>query len=110
MELIIPAPTDTFAALGDPTRFAIVESLLETGEQPAGAIHDSFDLSATAVSRHLKVLREADIISQRKLGKQQLYTVKPDAIQAINDWAISYQTFWSGSLDRLAASLGKDST
>ena len=104
----MPALTDTFATLGDPTRFVIVESLLETGEQPAGAIHDSFDLSTPAVSSHLKVLREADIISQRKLGKQQLYTVKPDAIQAINDWANSYQTFWSGSLNRLAASRGKD--
>lgn len=107
--MIIPALTDTFAALGDPTRFAIVESLLETGEQPAEAIQDSFDLSAPAVSPHLKVLREADIISQRKLGKQRLYAIKPDAIQAINDWAISYQTFWSGRLDQLAASLGKDS-
>lgn len=105
----MPALTDTFAALGDPTRFGIVESLLAHGEQPAGAIHDRFDLSAPAVSRHLKVLREADIISQRKHGKQRFYAVKPDAIQAINDWAISYQTFWSGSLDRLEASLGKAS-
>ena len=97
--------TETFAALGDPTRFAIVETLLAEGEQPAGKLHDHFDLSAPAVSRHLKVLREAQIISQRVHGKQRFYTVKPDALQAINDWAISYQTFWNGSLDRLAASL-----
>lgn len=102
--------TDTFAALGDPTRFAIVETLLAQGEQPAGALHDRFDLSAPAVSRHLKVLREADIISQRVHGKHRLYAVKPEALQAINDWAISYQTFWSGSLDRLEASLQKDKT
>lgn len=102
--------TDTFAALGDPTRFAIVETLLAQGEQPAGALHDRFDLSAPAVSRHLKVLREADIISQRVHGKHRLYAVKPDALKAINDWAISYQTFWSGSLDRLEASLQKDKT
>lgn len=104
----MPTLIDTFAALGDPTRFAIVEALLADGEQTAGALHDHFDLSAPAVSRHLKVLRQADIITQRIQGKQRLYTIKPDAIQAINDWAISYQTFWNGSLDRLAASLAKD--
>ena len=105
---MMPTLIDTFAALGDPTRFAIVEALLADGEQTAGALHDHFDLSAPAVSRHLKVLRQADIITQRIQGKQRLYTIKPDAIQAINDWAISYQTFWNGSLDRLAASLAKD--
>ena len=102
------ALTDTFAALGDPTRFAIVETLLANGEQPAGVLHGSFDLSAPAVSRHLKVLREAKIISQRVQGKQRLYVVEPGALQAINDWAISYQAFWNGSLDRLAASLTND--
>lgn len=102
--------TDTFAALGDPTRFAIVETLLARGEQPAGVLHDSFDLSAPAVSRHLKVLREAQIISQRVHGKQRLYAVKPDALQAINDWSISYQHFWNGSFDRLETSLRKDKT
>lgn len=100
--------TDTFAALGDPTRFAIVETLLAQGEQPAGALHERFDVTAPAVSRHLKVLREAQIISQRVNGKQRLYAVKPEALQAINDWSMSYQRFWSGSFDRLEVALRKD--
>ncbi len=99
--------TDTFAALGDPTRFAIVERLLQDGELPAGTLHGVADLSAPAMSRHLRVLREAGIVSQRVDAQRRLYQVRPEAVKAINDWAISYADFWSGSFDRLSAALRK---
>lgn len=59
-----------FAALGYPTRFAVVERLLKNGEQSAGALQDVADVSAPAISRHLKVLREAGLIQQRVDGQR----------------------------------------
>lgn len=99
---------DTFAALGDPTRFAIVERLLRDGELPAGTLHDVADLSAPAMSRHLKVLRKAGVIRQRADKQRRLYSIEPAAMQAINDWAMSYPEFWNKSFDRLDAALRKD--
>jgi len=98
---LIPA----FAALGDPTRFAIVERLLAEGEQPAGALQNVADISAPAISRHLKVLRAAGLVTQRVDKQRRLYAVEPDAVRAIHGWTMSHAEFWSGSLDRLAAAL-----
>ena len=96
---------DTFAALGDSTRFAIVEKLLEEGELPAGSLQDAGAISPPAISRHLKVLREAGIIEQRVDKQRRMYSVRPQAVQAIGEWAMTYREFWQTSLDRLEAAL-----
>ncbi|MGR3661043.1 MAG: ArsR/SmtB family transcription factor [Paracoccaceae bacterium] len=101
----MPALSDTFAALGDATRFAIVERLLEKGELPAGELQDVGSVSPPAISRHLKVLREAGILQQRVDKQRRMYSVRPEAVQAINDWAMTYREFWQGSLDRLGVAL-----
>ena len=106
----MPPLPDTFAALGDPTRFAIVERLLQDGELPAGTLHDVADLSAPAMSRHLKVLRTAGVLRQRIDKQRRLYSIEPEALQAISDWAISYRQFWQQGFDRLDAALKKDRT
>lgn len=95
----------TFAALSDSTRFAIVEHLLREGEQSAGALAALSDLSAPAISRHLKVLREAGVIRQRIRGPQRIYGVRPEAMQAISAWTMAHREFWEGSLARLEAAL-----
>jgi DNA-binding transcriptional ArsR family regulator len=96
---------DTFAALGDATRFAIVEKLLKEGELPAGNLQDVGPISPPAISRHLKVLREAGIIVQRIDKQRRMYSVRPQAVQAIGEWAMTYREFWQTSLDRLEAAL-----
>ena len=96
---------DTFAALGDATRFAIVEKLLKEGELPAGNLQDVGPISPPAISRHLKVLREAGIIEQRIDKQRRMYSVRPQAVQAIGEWAMTYREFWQTSLDRLEAVL-----
>jgi len=96
---------ETFAALGNPVRFAIVERLLREGELCAGQFTHMDDLSAPAISRHFKVLRQAGIITRRIDKQRRLYSVRPKAVQEINDWAMSYRSFWQGSLDRLGAAL-----
>lgn len=94
-----------FAALGDPTRFAIVERLLATGEQSAGDLQDVAHVSAPAISRHLKVLREAGLIRRRVEAQRRIYSVEPEAIRAIGTWSMSRKKFWGASLDRLAKAM-----
>ena len=104
----MPDLVTTFAALGDPTRFSIVERLLKEGELSAGSLQDVADISAPAISRHLKVLREAGLISQTIDKQRRIYAVKPEALGTINDWMMDHETFWRSSLDRLAAALKEE--
>ena len=95
----------TFAALADDTRFAIVERLMRDGARTAGELADVAPISAPAISRHLKVLREAGVIDQKVEGPRRIYSVRPGAIRAISDWTIDHRRFWEGSLDRLEKAL-----
>ncbi len=101
--------SNTFYALGDATRFAIVERLLNEGELPAGELQNVGAMSAPAISRHLKVLRKAGILHQRVDKQRRMYSVRPEAVQAISDWSMTYREFWQKSLDRLGAALLQES-
>ena len=94
----------TFEALGNATRLSIVERLLAEGELSAGDLQAE-DITPPAMSRHFKVLREAGIVVQRVDAQRRLYSVKPEAVQAIGEWVLNFREFWSGSLDRLDAAL-----
>lgn len=92
----------TFSALSDATRFSIVEQLMEQGELPAGDLIEGRGMSGAAISRHLKVLREAGLVEQRVRGTQRMYSIRPDGLRMIADWTISKRQFWESSLDRLS--------
>ncbi len=94
-----------FSALGDPTRFAIVETLLTEGDSSAGDLLSVAPISAPAISRHLKVLRRAGIVFQRVDRQRRIYSVNPAAVQAINAWVEVHRKFWEASLDRLENAL-----
>ena len=98
---------NSFAALGDPTRLAIVEMLLTEGEKPAGEISDRATVSAPAVSRHLKVLANAGLITRRIDRQRRIYAVEPAAMGQINDWLQRHIEFWETSIDRLQAAVEK---
>ncbi len=100
----------TFAALGDPTRFAIVERLLKDGELSAGDLQGAAKISPPAISRHLKVLRTAGVLHQRVDRQRRLYSVRPEAVQAISAWTANHKNFWQASLDRLASALEHEIT
>lgn len=97
--------SQTFAALGDPIRLAIVERLLDHGPQPAGALNEVADVTAPAISRHLKVLREAGIVTRTVDRQRRIYAVSPAAVRAIGDWTLAHAEFWAAGLDRLEALL-----
>ena len=98
----------TFSALSDETRLAVVERLMAEGELPAGALVDHARISAPAMSRHLKVLRTAGVIRQRVDGTRRLYSVRPEAMKSIANWTMDHRTFWQASLDRLGDHLALD--
>ena len=97
--------TDTFSALSDPTRLAVVERLMAEGELPAGRLVEAARISAPAMSRHLKVLRTAGLVEQRIQGTSRLYSVRAQALRTIADWTLDHRAFWEASMDRLATHL-----
>lgn len=94
----------TLGALADPTRQQIVE-LLARGERDAGAIAGEFPVSRPAISRHLRVLREAGVIEARADGKHRIYRVRPEAFDELEQWVLKYRGFWKRRLDNLEAHL-----
>lgn len=100
--------SSTFAALGDATRFAIVERLLREGQLSAGELQEGTSISAPAISRHLKVLRKVGLLEQRIDKQRRIYSVRPQAVEAISAWTMSYREFWQASLDRLEKALNRE--
>jgi len=99
--------TPIFSALADPTRFLIVQRLLDEGEATAGDLANLADISAPAFSRHFKVLRNAGLVTQRIDGSKRVYAASPEPLRALSNWTGSHRSFWARSLDRLEATVNK---
>jgi DNA-binding transcriptional ArsR family regulator len=99
-----PALDLTFAALADPTRRAILLRLAE-GERTVNEIAAPFCISLPAISRHLKVLERALLITRIRDGRRRVCRFSPSALAAAADWLAFHQRFWSESLERLDADL-----
>ena len=96
----------TFAALADPTRRAIV-SRLAKGEATVGELAKPFGISLPAISRHLKVLELAALITNERHGKHRHCRLNPGVLDSVSAWVDTHRRFWAGSLDRLATHLEK---
>ena len=91
---------NTFAALSDPTRRAIL-ARLSTGEATVGELAQPFTISLPAISRHLKVLEDAELIINERAGKHRRCRLRPEALKTASEWLGFYSRFWGGALDRL---------
>jgi|ERR1700736_1003545 len=89
-----------FAALGDPTRQRIVE-MLAARELSSGEIARRFDMTAPAVSQHLKLLREAGLVQVRRDAQRRIYALDPAGLAELDAWLARFRRFWSGRLDAL---------
>ena len=94
----------TFAALSDPTRRAIVGLLAET-ELSVGEVVDNFDLTQSAISRHLDVLEKAQLIERRREGQRRMCSLSAGPLEELSDWLEAYRHFWKGSFRRLEKTL-----
>jgi DNA-binding transcriptional ArsR family regulator len=90
----------TFAALADPTRRAII-ARLATGETTVSELAKPFDMSGPAISKHLKVLEKAGLISRGREAQWRPCRIEPQALKAVDDWLERYRSFWEERLDRL---------
>jgi len=95
---------DVFRAIADPTRRAILDRL-RAGPANAGALAADFRSSRPAVSRHLRVLREARLVVDTRVGRERVYTVDPVPLQSVAGWLEGYRAFWQSSLTRLKRNL-----
>jgi len=91
---------NAFAALADPTRQHIVE-MLATRELAAGDIARRFDMTAPAVSQHLKLLRDAGLVNVRREAQRRIYALNPQGLAELDAWLARFRRFWSGRLDKL---------
>jgi DNA-binding transcriptional ArsR family regulator len=90
----------SFAVLAEPTRREILD-LLRDGERPVGDLVDRLAISQPAVSKHLRVLRDAGLVDVRADAQRRLYRVRPQPLVEIDEWLAPYRRLWSRSLDRL---------
>jgi len=97
---------DALAALADPTRRRIVE-LLGRGERSAGDLVGEFDVSAPAISQHLKALREAGLVQVRVDAQRRIYALDPAGLDEIDAWLAGVRRLWSSRLDALERELRK---
>jgi DNA-binding transcriptional ArsR family regulator len=97
--------SDIFSALADPTRRSILEMLAGSDGFPASEIHDKFQASPQAISQHLKVLREANLVHVEKRAQQRIYRINTEAMVEFEEWSKNMRQRWSRRLDRLDAVL-----
>ena len=89
-----------YGALAEANRRRILD-LLRDGERPAGELVERVGLSQPGVSKHLKVLREAGLVTVRPDGKRRLYALRAEPLAEVDAWLAGYRAFWSGRLDDL---------
>jgi DNA-binding transcriptional ArsR family regulator len=92
--------TATFEVLAEPNRRRILD-LLRDAERPVGDLVAALAVSQPAVSKHLRVLREAGLVRVRGDAQRRLYRVDPEPLRAIDEWLAPYRAHWSASLDAL---------
>jgi DNA-binding transcriptional ArsR family regulator len=97
---ISPDLSTTFAALADPSRRAIL-ARLASGEATVSELAKPFEMSGPAISKHLKVLEHAGLISRGRLAQWRPCRLKADPLKAAADWLEEYRRFWEESFDRL---------
>jgi len=94
------AAATVFAAVADPTRRAILD-LLRGGEMSAGELARRFPVSRPAVSRHVRVLREAGLVRERREAQSRRYSLNPAPLVQVDRWISAYRVFWGARLHDL---------
>jgi DNA-binding transcriptional ArsR family regulator len=95
------AETDlVFSALGNTTRRALLGLMVTEGERPVAELAEHFEISRPSVSEHLKVLKDAGLVAERRAGRQRFYRVEPEPLLRARSWFDTYEQFWR---ERMAA-------
>jgi len=101
-------PVEAFFALSESNRFAIAELLADRGPLSAGTISAGFEISAPAISQHLRVLRQARIVTMEKRGQMRLYSLNDEAFDRIGDWVDLMRKRLQSRYDKLEQMLNEE--
>jgi len=93
-------PVDALAVLAEPTRRRIVDALRRS-EASVGDLVAALDMSQPAVSKHLRVLRDAGVVTSRTAAQQRIYRLEPGPFRELDAWLAPYRLLWTEHLDRL---------
>jgi len=96
-----------FQALADPTRRAVLD-LLRGGSQPVGRIAEAFPVSRPAISKHLRVLRQAKLVGEQRVGRHRFCHLTPQPLKEVDEWLGQYRAFWNSRLADLKAFIESD--
>lgn len=97
---------DVFHAIAHPARRTILV-LLKRGERPASELAEPFGVSFAAISQHLKILKEAALVTERREGRRRIYRLRPTPLREVMSWAREFEMFFNARLDALAAHLDR---
>ena len=92
---------DVFAAMANPTRRQLLGLLLDHGPAPVQELANHFDMRRPSLSEHLKVLKDAGLVDERKTGRQRLYSLRPEPLREVAEWLTPYERFWRTKLTAL---------
>ena len=102
------ANATVYSAIADPTRRAILDLLARGGEQPVTQLSCRFAVTLSAISQHMRVLREADLVRVRPVGRERWYRLNADPLREVADWTAGYQQFWQDRLTALGEHLDSE--
>jgi DNA-binding transcriptional ArsR family regulator len=97
---------DIFHAIAHPVRRTIL-ALLRGGDRPAGALAHSFGVSFSAISQHLKILKDADLVCEHREGRQRIYQLRAKPLAEVWSWVEDFQLYWNERLDALEEHLDR---
>ena len=86
---------DVFVAIADPTRRKLIRLLAGSDELALYELTAQFEMGRTAVSKHLTILKEADLVKNRKIGRETRYRLNVAPLQEVKDWLSFYEDFWT---------------
>ena len=95
--------------IAEPTRRRILDAVRD-GERSVGELVDTVGMHQPGVSRHLKVLRDAGLVSVRRDAQRRLYRLRPEPLMELDEWLEPYRVQWSNRLDSLERHLGRTAT
>src|SRR4051812_5270317 len=97
----------TFEILADPTRRRVLD-LLRSDDLTVGELVDALDMSQPAVSKHLRILRDAGLVEARIDAQRRIYTLRPEPLAEVDAWLAPYRRFWRGKLTALQRHIASD--
>jgi DNA-binding transcriptional ArsR family regulator len=98
--MYLPHMDAVYRAISDPTRRGVLD-LLATGEHTVAELNEPFPISQPAMSKHLRVLRQAGLVRERRQSRNRIYSLDARPLRGVADWVDHYERFWGSRMERL---------